>query len=47
MEFVPPLYPYFIKTVGLSTGLPSINMNAIYGERSSFGDFFVYVKMSV
>lgn len=24
----------------LSTGLPSINMNTIYGERSSFGDFF-------
>ena len=38
MEFVPPLYPYFIKTVGLSTGLSSIKMNMICGERSSYGE---------
>ena len=38
MEFVPPLYPYFIKTVGLSTGLSSIKMNMICGERSSCGE---------
>ena len=38
MGFVPPLYPYFIKTVGLSTGLSSIKMNMICGERSSYGE---------
>lgn len=47
MGFVPPLYPYFIKTVGLSTGLSSIKMNMICGERSSYGDFFSLQKMSV
>ena len=48
MGFVPPLYPYFIKTVGLSTGLSSIKMNMICGERSSYGGLlFVYKKMSV
>lgn len=45
MGFVPPLYPYFIKTVGLSTGLSSIKMNMICGERSSYGGLlFVYKK---
>ena len=38
MGFVSPLYPYFIKTVGLSTGLSSIKMNMICGERSSYGE---------
>ena len=48
MGFVPPLYSYFIKTVGLSTGLSSIKMNMICGERSSYGGLlFVYKKMSV
>ncbi len=48
MGFVPPLYPYFIKKVGLSTGLSSIKMNMICGERSSYGGLlFVYKKMSV
>ena len=47
MGFVPPLYPYFIKKVGLSTGLSSIKMNMICGERSSYGGLlFVYKKMS-
>ena len=32
--------PLFCKTVGLSTGLPTIKKNMICGERSSFGDFF-------
>ena len=35
-----PIVPLFCKTVGLSTGLPSIKKNMICGERSSFGDFF-------
>lgn len=42
-----PIIPLFCKTVGLSTGLSSIKMNMICGERSSFGDFFTYVKLSV
>lgn len=42
-----PIIPLFCKTVGLSTGLSSIKMNMICGERSSFGDFFVYVKLPV
>lgn len=44
MEFVPPLYPYFIKTVGLSTGLSSIKMNMICGERSSYGGLLFVTK---
>ena len=40
MEFVPPLYPYFIKTVGLSIGLSSIKLNMIFAKgvaaRASF-----------
>ena len=44
MGFVPPLYPYFIKTVGLSTGLSSIKMNMICGERSSYGGLLFVTK---
>lgn len=44
MGFVPPLYPYFIKTVGLSTGLSSIKMNMICGERSSYGGLLFVIK---
>ena len=44
MGFVPPLYPYFIKTVGLSTGLSSIKMNLICGERSSYGGLLFVTK---
>lgn len=42
-----PIVPLFCKTVGLSTGLSSIKTNMVCGERSSFGDFFTYVKLSV
>lgn len=42
-----PIVPLFCKTAGLSIGLSSIKMNMICGERSSFGDFYTYVKLSV
>ena len=59
MVFVPPLYPYFARVYrdnlkaklsgwNLLTGLSSIKMNMICGERSSYGGLlFVYKKMSV
>ena len=40
MGFVPPLYPYYIKTVGLSTGLSSIKMNMFVMKEVPAGTFF-------
>ena len=37
-----PIVPLFWYFTDLLTGLPSIKMNMICGERSSFGDFFSF-----
>ena len=39
-----PIVLLFCKTVGSSTGLPTIKNNMICGERSSFGDFFSFTQ---